>query len=672
MSLSGPPFDDTQQALTVAVEHHTSGRLQEAEAIYRAILKQDPDQPVALNLLGMVATQTGNFDAAIDLLNRAISIVPDYSVALCNLGNVYKEREQLDKAIEIYQRALRAQPDYATAHFNLGMTYKRRNQLNDAIRSLENAIQYNADYDKAHTSLADIYKSREDTAPAIAHYRQALAINPGQINALINLGVSLNAVGETDQAIDCYLKAIKINANIPEAHNNLGKIYRETGRYDQAYACYQRALQINPTYFSALNNMAIVLRDLGQKEEAREICRKMIGLYPEKSDSFVNMGNALLDQLLLDEAIVNYDKAIDIEPDHSEAYCSKGVALKDLGRMDEARDALEQSIRISPDNTLAKHNLALVHLLNADYKTGWQMFEHRWRDKPKELGWREFPIAMWDGSSLHGKRLLVWGEQGIGDEIVYASLYRQLIEQGAQCYFECLPRLVPLFERSFPEAIVVAKKVPADQRLVDQDIDFQIPAASLMRFLLRSLDKGENRESYLKVNEDLAQSLRQHYQGNSQKKLVGIGWRTSHASLNPRYDVPLSWFDELLKIPNVQFVNLQYGDHQQELSESFQRTGVEIFKDPNIDPLDDMDAFAAQVSAMDLVISIVTSTAVTASAVGTPVWGIVPKVSEWRWGNNSDHCLWFPSMPLFRQQARGDWSEPFNQLASAFESWVSG
>lgn len=594
---------DVQNSIEIAVAHHRAGRINEAELIYRAILKENPSHSVALNLLGVVASQTGHHDQAVVLIEKSIHSNPENVDAYVNLGNAYIELDQLEKAVASFNQAVSLNPNLAMIHANMSVPLRKLGRIEEACKAARKALTLEPDLIEAHNNLGNALKEQEKWQEALEALGKALELDPNHVSTL----------------------------------NNLGNVHKDMNEPEEAFKCYTRALEINPVNTEALNNLGI--------------------LHQERGD--------------LDEAIVILEKAIAEKPNYAEAHNNLGIALQKNGNRPDAIKHYREAIKHKPDYVDAVFNLSFSLLLEGNLKEGLEYYEWRWRDPKNRSRWRDFPQPLWDGSDISGKRLLVWGEQGIGDEIVYASLYRELIARGADCIFECQERLVPLFQRSFPEAQVVARTNPADPRLLDASIDFQCPAASITRWLLASFEEGPDRENYLKADPQKVKALRAKYTNNSTDKIVGLGWWTQNSKLKQTYNIPIEDFDRVLKTPGVVFVNLQYGDHSEEIEAVYQRTGVRILQDDEIDPLKNMDDFAALEGSMDLVISIVSSTSVLASGLGVPVWGLLPEFTEWRWGNDSDHCLWYPSMRLFRQGKRGENAQLGEDLKQALEEWLS-
>ena len=305
-----------------------------------------------------------------------------------------------------------------------------------------------------------------------------------------------------------------------------------------------------------------------------------------------------------------------------------------------------------------------MHLLMGDFDNGWREYNWRWRMQ-NFPSWRaEYDKPLWDGGDLGGKRLLVWPEQGIGDEIMFAGLIPDLIERGIDVILESDPRLVPLFARSFPPVTCIAKGG------ANQPFDFHIPTGGLGQVLRPSLGSFPDPAPYLVADPELRTTLRDRYHNQGAGALVGLAWHSASPYAGRESSLTLPELHPLLETPEVTFVNLQYGDTADQRSAFARETGIDIVHDEQVDQMADMDAFASQVAAMDLVVSIDNSATQLAGALGVPTWGLLCAVPFWLWGMNGDDSIWHPSMRLFRQSRPGDWNGVIKRVCKALGEWA--
>ena len=244
------------------------------------------------------------------------------------------------------------------------------------------------------------------------------------------------------QAVASYRQALAHDPNLADAHNNLGIILAQEGQAAAAVQSYRQALRINPRHADAHNNLGIALLGQGQTADAIACFRAALAANPLRADTHVNLGDALREQGQLTEAVECYRQALRINPGHADAHHNLGVVFLALGQFQEAREQYEHTLRILPGNATALWNLSLLRLLDGDFAGGWRDYEQRFALPGKIV--RPFQQPRWEGSSLEGKTILVYAEQGLGDTIQFARYLPLVKKLGGTVLFECQPALVPL------------------------------------------------------------------------------------------------------------------------------------------------------------------------------------------------------------------------------------
>ena len=302
------PTPAIQESLNLAVQHHTQGRLPEAESLYQEILRIDANQPVALHLLGVLAHQVGNNEIAVDLIGKALAVSPDFAEAHSSLGNAFLALGRPDEAVASYLSALKTNPNYAEAHTNLGL------------------------------ALMDLGKREE----AEASYLKALAIKPEFAQAHFNLGNVLLDLGRTDEAVASYQKALAIKPDYAETHSNLGAAFKELGMMDNARASYQDALTIKPDFAEAENNLGGAFHDMGKLEDAETCYRGALDKKPEYAEAHYNLHALVLDPDDMMPSIQCMKKAIEYNPDNRDYRFILGLLLDYSGDPQAAAEHFDQ------------------------------------------------------------------------------------------------------------------------------------------------------------------------------------------------------------------------------------------------------------------------------------------------------------------------------------------
>jgi tetratricopeptide (TPR) repeat protein len=500
--------------------------------------------------------------------------------------------------------------------------------------------------------------------------QQAVACQPGVPQFHNNLGVMLMRQGDLLAAAAAYRQALDLQPDSPEAHHNLGLVLQEQGDLEAARAAYEAALHLKPDYLEAHHNLGVVLQELGALDAALEHCQAVLHLHPALPEAHYNLGTVLQQQGNHAAATTAYHTALRLRPDYVEARINLGTALKDHGCLAAAAEAYTAALRQRPDDAGAHCNRAFVWLAQGKLTPGWEAYEWRWRTTQQYP--RPFPQPRWDGTLLAERTLLVHAEQGVGDELLFASCLPEVVAQARHCIIECDPRLATLFARSFPTATVHGGRRD-DLRWLAQHppIDVQIPLGSLPRYRRPTLAHFPPQAAYLVPDPERLALWRQRLAGLGSGLTVGIAWRSRLLTARRRASyTSLTQWGALLTLPGIHWVNLQYDDCACELDEARQRWGVTIHTWEDMDLFHDLDGVAALMAALDLVIVPETAAAALAGSLGQPGWQFSLYNGKWD-ALGTAVSPWFPSMRVFRQPQRGDWQSVIQRAAAELTRLVT-
>ena len=448
----------------------------------------------------------------------------------------------------------------------------------------------------------------------------------------------------------------------------LAKIARQSGEAVTAQRLLHHALQdarglgASELWFQ----LALALMAQLKLEEAAQAYNQVVLIDPKAAVAWINLTslNVDLDQWRQAEHCAR--QAIACDPKSVPALINLGEVLRGREKIEGTIACLDQALRLNPESALAHWNLALAYLACGDFERGWEHYE--WRRRANQVSLDPYPQPRWNGQPLAGRRLLVHGEQGLGDEILFASCFEDLLQLGGQCVLVCDPRLAPLFRRSFPATTVVGFQRRKDREPAspDRPVDWQIPAGSLPRMFRKRADDFPSRRRFLIPDSALVLRWRERLSGMGPSLKVGISWRAGgKVAEQRRRTTRLDTWQPLLATPGVSWVNLQYGDTVSERDWARTALGVTIHDWPEGDPLVDIDSFSARMAALDLVICVDNSTAHLGGALGIETWVLLPTVPDWRWGREGERSLWYPSLRLARQSVAGQWEPLFQRLADS-------
>jgi hypothetical protein len=364
----------------------------------------------------------------------------------------------------------------------------------------------------------------------------------------------------------------------------------------------------------------------------------------------------------MEAAILNYKKAVELDDGFVEAHNNLGMALQEKAEFLAAEKSFREAIRLNPELAEAHFNLSAVLLLSGNFEEGWPEYEWRLQSEKFESRYHDFQYPAWDGSSLQGKTILICGEQGVGDEIMFASCLSDVINRADSCIVECDRRLIPLYSRSFPKASYFERdsQYPPDL----SSVQLKIAVGSLPKYFRSDFSNFPDNTYFLFPDLSRVHFWHERFQPFGNNIKIGISWRGGeHKYISHVRSMPMQEWDKLFSLPDITFVNLQYGDVSAEIDEVADKLGITIHDWENSDPLENLDDFAAKIAALDLVISVDNATVHLAGALGKPVWMLLPYVPDWRWMLEREDSPWYPAMRLFRQPSPGDWDSVIKRVA---------
>lgn len=626
------PGQRLQDALATAVRFHQEGNLPEAERRYLAILDKEPNHIDALHLRGVIAHQAGKDDIAVELIGRAIAIDRSQPRFHNNLGSVLKAQGDVDGAAERFKEALRLNPDYPDACNNLGNCLKEKNKLDEAIDLYKRAIELNPEYAEAHNNLGNAFKDTKAYAEAVTHFKKAIALRPNLAEPYHNIGNIQAELGELKAAAENYRKAIAVRPDFVEAHNNLGNVLEGQGDIEAAAEHYQKAVQTELAFDRGHYNLGNVLGEQGKYGQAVEQYNEALRSGDVSAEAHNNLGNALKAQGKYEEAIEHYRKALEISPDMVEPHYNMGMAMLTLGRFED----------------------------------GWR--EYEWRFKSKEIlsqiDERTFAQSRWDGSPFPGRTVLVYSEQGIGDAIQFVRYLPLVKERGGRVIFECNKGIAGLV-RSFSGIDLVVER--SDCGETGEPFDLYVPLLSLPMIFDTTVETIIKDTPYLVSDPELVCKWGKRLGDGGFK--VGLVWAGNPAHRNDRNrSCRLVDFAPLASVAGVTLFSLQKGAGCDQLSNT--PDGMEVVDIGG--ELGDFSDTAAVIANLDLVISVDTSVAHLAGALGRPVWTLLPFEPDWRWMTGREDTPWYPTMRLYRQTARADWGGVMADVRSELARLAGG
>jgi len=507
--------------------------------------------------------------------------------------------------------------------------------------------------------LVNIYKM-EKYEEVLLESEEIIKIYPRSTRVLNIIGAANLALKRYEIAIDTYRTALTISPKNAEVYNNLGNAFRRKGDPDAAIQNYQWALKFEPDYAEPYNNFGLALVDKKQFDAAIKCYRNSLKLKPGYAETYFNIGSALVEKGDYDSAIKNLQKALQIMPNHHNACNNMGAALRAKGELQAAIKSYDSAIKINPKNVDARYNKSLLLLNLESFKKGWPAYEYRWKKSKLDSVPTLSSRPKWHLGDQG--RVLVWGEQGIGDEIMFSSLIPDLHAACSHLIVKADKRLIPILSRSFPKDIeFVENSVP----VAEDDYDAHIAIGSLPLHFRPNIESFKTAaQGYLSADGKRAAALRDRLLSDGSEILIGLSWHsTSKIRVAQKRTISLGQLTRAFQAENVKFVSLQYGDMDDEINRVRQDHGIDVAQVGQIDNFHDIDGLAALVTACDRIVSIDNVTVHLAGALGKEMDALLPRVSNWRWGIHPNNSYWYNSVRLRRQTEREDWAEVLAQIS---------
>jgi tetratricopeptide (TPR) repeat protein len=579
------------------------------------------------------------------------------------------EAQNFQAATTIYQEILQTHRDHPTALHDFGVLLSRSGQTLQAAQLLNKACQISPDWFEAHRNLAITLASLGRPAEAAACSRHALTLNPTDFQIQFLLGKQLVHLGQLTEAEEQFRSAISLAPDFLSGHLALGEVLVQQDKWNAAIDFYHILLDRYPDHFRAYNGLACALEKAGRQEDAVEQYHQALLQLSKSNDPdnmaivHNNLGGLFKDMNRLEDAAQEHQKAITLKPEIPQSHASLGVVLLHHGALEKASAALQSALKLQADHPYARLGLSWLQLLREDFEEGLANFEYRLKVGEYVTKLNRFPFPLWDGASPAGKNILIAPEGGFGDAFQFLRYARLLDEQGAKVVVACSPLLKQILA-TCPGIECIATS-PKDL----PSIHSQVLLQSLPHRFGTQVDTIPT-DPYLWAppTTSLSESLQETLVQQGRLK-VGIVWSPKTPSLKVLEDekryCSLEYFEPILGRNDIQWFSLYKGERAHEL-----QTYGERIVDVGAVAGDFADT-AWAIDRLDLVISVDTSVAHLAGAMGKPVWVLLPTMPEWRWMLDREDSPWYPTMRLFRQPEAGNWTSVLERVGKALETLIA-
>jgi Flp pilus assembly protein TadD len=518
---------------------------------------------------------------------------------------------------------------------------------------------------------------------------KATEIDDTNAKAYHILAMYLERMGHMHKALVTYDRAFELDPEDPELLINLGLTAWNLKLCDGAAQMFKLYIAAKPDSPLGYNNLGSVMGDLGKSDEAIELMRNAIYRMPEQPILWNSLATILAECGRVEESLIFYDEAIRLDPKFARLYHNMGYAYQHLGRLSDALKAYDKALEHAVDPTEireAKHSRSICLIGMGRLEEGFREYEIRVDERFRAYVHHVLRAPVWKGEPVEGKRLLIVGEQGLGDEFMFADVLpdiQRAVGPNGKLLIAIDPRLVTLFQRSFPAAEVGSYD---DRTLLDKEgnkalrfipfavkdgePDYYAAMGTPLGWLRKKITDFPHKAVLVPDAARVAEYKTKLAEGGPGLK-VGICWRSMMLDAKrSKYYSTLDQWAPLLKIPGVRFINLQYGDCAEELARVEKKHGVRIETMEGLDLKDDLDGAAALSAAVDLVISAPTAAAGVAAAVGTETWFLTAGRTWPQLG--TDEFPWYRKTAVFTPEKFGDWNSLMPKLVEKLKTRAAG
>ena len=645
--MSGAQNPTLQEAFAL----YQQGRIAQAQAVCDVLLQLKPRDAAVLHLSGLMAFQGGDAARAVERLVASVAANPNDATAFNTYTAALVARGDFDAALQAGERSIALRAGYASAYNNRGNALKGLKRNAEAAASYRQAIAFNPGLADAHNNLGAALTDLGDFDRAIASIDQALALNPGFARAHSNRGVALRKSKRPDLALACFDQAIAVEPDNAELHHGRGTILCDLKRFRAAADSFSAAIALRPGFADAALGLGYALSEAGDYAAALQSYDVALQHNDRDGGLWSNRGTALSNLGRHEEARASYTRAIALNPASAEAFNGRGITLANTGDHVGAIADYDQALRLDLTYAEAHMNRGVSLLQLGRMPEGWAEYEWRWRHPRLVLDARRFLQQQWTGEqTLAGKTILLHNEQGLGDALQFCRYIPMVVAEGARVILEVQRSLAPLFADmdGVAQVVVRGETLPS--------FDLHCPLLSLPLAFATDLASIPAPGTHIRPDAAKAAAWAEKL-GPKTHRRVGLTWSGNPAQSNDR-NRSVALADFVTALPQgFDYISLQK-DLRDTDRAALESLGIRHFGDELLDFTDT----AALCTLMDEVVTVCTSTAHLAGALGKPARVLLCFNPCWRWLLARSDSPWYPYATLYRQSRPGVWADVFARV----------
>ncbi len=663
-----------------AYNFHKNNDFKNAELLYLKLLEIKPDDVNILNLTGMLYLSKNQISNAITYLTNAFVLkktayiasnlakayymnneysksIKMYKQALqfgenddiyYSLALAYKKAGKTDNVIECYKKAINLNSSNYNALYNLTIAYKDANDTDNAILCAKKCLAIKADDEDIYAMMSGFYEESGDLLQAVDSLKRAILFNNKNYLYFYNLGVLLSRLKMRNESILAFERAIELNSGNIESYVNLASIYKGTDN-NKALELLQKAYKLDNLNENVLLSLAQTYRDLFDNDSSIKTINQILSINQNCAEAYSLLAMNYMDESKYKDALDLYNKALELDNENFNYLHGKAVALKYLEKIQEAKEILEYIAKYDECSVQSKVTLGMMYLTEKDFEKGMNLYtkrslESKFKDVFHEKIWSKGKVVLKD------KNVLVYSDCGLGDTIMCSRFLPELKKENKSVTLQTDKELINILQNSF-EGINVIKK-----GIAPPDYDVVIPVMDLQYALDINFNKIDSMP-YLKVSSDDILKFSQLDIIKDKKNKTGLFWQGNKRIFKNR-SISFDTLKSLFSVKNASFYSFQID--------------FDINENENIFNLkqyiNDYSDTAALLKNMDLLITIDSSIAHMAGALGINTWLLLPKIAEWRWFNDFEKTIWYNNVRIFRQSHESDWHSVIQKVKKELEN----
>jgi len=648
-----------QDKINLILDSLNSKKFSEAEEELKKLILLVPNNFFLENIYGIILSSQNRYHDAIDHFKKTVLLNPNFPNGYYNLGSTFMKINDYDNSIDSLKESIKLNDNYFEAYFNLGDCYRRLGKFDKALGNFSKCIEINKNDPDIYNNLGLLYYENKKFDLAILNFEKYLSFNPNSSFVYNNLGLVYFIQKDFEKAEKNFFKSIELKLDFSESYYNLGLTFNKKKEYQKAISFFKKAISLEKNFYKAYSNLAvsyIEIEDYNSALDNANLALEFNGTYPE---GYFNRGVIYSILKKIDLAIADYDQALKLKPDYSEVYNYKGMALERQKKFADAEKCYDDSIRYKSLDYDPYFNKGILNLRLKNFNVGWNGYEFRKKLDDRYLGQEE--LRKYDSykvpnlNDLTNKKIFIYCEQGLGDNIQFSRYIKSLSDLGAKVTFKVKKNLIKLFENFSSYCDLTFEEIDLSK------FDHVCSLLSLP-LVFNTTDKNiPNKIPYLVIDKQKDLFWKKKLENNNFK--IGVHWRGNLKNkkvIDRSFNLEL--FYNISEIKNITLVNLQK-DFNPNIESIDENINIKFYPDLDIGENSFVDT-AALINNLNLVISNDTSIAHLAGALGKPVWTVLNSNPDWRWFLEDNKSPWYPSMLLFRQKTEGSWKEPFNEIKS--------